>query len=70
MKENVKAFVNKDWTCEEKVLACSLVFLVGLVLGFLLAPDRRKLIYCGNNNDNHKDTPDEKEKTSKKDHCR
>lgn len=50
MKCAVKAFFAKDWSCEEKVLLLSVISLAGILMGFLLAPNKKRLFYIGNNN--------------------
>lgn len=47
----VKEFFKKDWTVTEKVLLAVCLFLLGVVIGFLIAPIK-KGISCGNNNGN------------------
>lgn len=47
----VKDFFKRDWTTTEKVLFAVCLFLLGVVIGFLLAPIK-KGISCGNNNGN------------------
>ena len=48
MKKTIKAFYNKEWTMEEKVLFTAAAVLGGIVIGFIVAPF--KSICCGNNN--------------------
>lgn len=47
----VKDFFKRDWTTTEKVLFAVCLFLLGVVIGFLIAPIK-KGISCGNNNGN------------------
>lgn len=47
----VKDFFKRDWTTTEKVLVAICLLLLGVVIGFLLAPIK-KGISCGNNNGN------------------
>lgn len=47
----VKDFFKRDWTTTEKVLFAVCLFLLGVVIGFLMAPIK-KGISCGNNNGN------------------
>lgn len=47
----LKDFLSKDWTKGEKVLLASTCVLLGVVMGFLIAPIK-KGIQCGNNNGN------------------
>ena len=54
----VKDFFKRDWTTTEKVLFALCLFLLGVVIGFLIAPIK-KGISCGNNNGNtYNDTDD------------
>lgn len=48
--EKIKELLAKDWTIGEKSLLISTCVLLGVVIGFLIAPI--KSIYCGNNNGN------------------
>lgn len=47
----VKDFFKRDWTTTEKILVAVGLVLLGVVIGFLLAPIK-KGISCGNNNGN------------------
>lgn len=47
----VKDFFKREWTLSEKVLFTICLFLLGIVIGFLIALIK-KGISCGNNNGN------------------
>lgn len=47
----LRGFLNKDWTKGEKSLLISTCVLLGMVLGFFMAPIKNG-ISCGNNNGN------------------
>lgn len=43
--------MEKDWNMMEKRLVIGVCLLVGMMLGFMMAPAKRE-IYCGYNNGN------------------
>lgn len=49
MWEEIKAFLQKDWTCTEKLVLGVLCVLAGVIVGFVWAPVKKGISIRSNN---------------------